>query len=92
MKFYLKGDKKYCVKSNVAVNAIIKIIRTIIRKMKQKNNYDYFNLKNEKIAIVDEKGNEFEYIYKISKNENIKTNEYYEFDYVIELYKKLAVK
>lgn len=90
MKYYLKENKNVFVKSNVAVNGVIKLIRKIVRRMKEAKT-NHIGVKDE-LVIVDERGNEHFYIYKIERNTNRTKNDFYSFDYEINLFKKLTVK
>lgn len=89
MKFFTE-DKNFLCKSNVAINAIVKVIRKYVRKMKA-NGEDIYGVKDD-LTIYDEKGNAFEYMFIIQKNSEAKKNDYYKFDYEIQLFKKLALK
>lgn len=90
MNFYLKDNEQIVIKSNVAVNAAIKLIRKIVRNQKSKG-APYIDTK-EDFTLVDQNGNEFEYFYRIIENHDMPTNEYYHFDYKINIYKKLSIK
>lgn len=91
MKFYLKENPTITVKADKAVTAATKLIRKMVRALKNSNE-DYIGRKDD-LTLVDAGGNEYEYIFKIIVNETMPTcDEYYHFNYKIDIYKKLALK
>ena len=87
MKYYIYGNEKNYVNASKPVSGAVKIIRKIIKMLREKQQ-DY--LIRDELVIIDEDKKISKYMFRVTSEEN--KNIFYGYDYTIELYKLMTKK